>query len=206
MELVACEAGRRAVLAGGVGPCVHLRPHGGRQRVRRTHPWVETEPNKGEANLGRCMREAHVGCHGKAGAGTDRWAVYAANDGHGQRTDREELSVEVQHHAGVVRGRGLLSFMQEPHVATGRESTPRTSDHQRTQLRRWQLRQLRYRSLHSITHLHRHGVQAVWAVQCQHLHAALLVVVHAYCSAEFLYRHRAQARSLHRRQQSRRAG
>ena len=99
---MACEAGRRAVLAGGVGPCVqllqssqeavqrhalsilehvaadrqtdrqtdrqiigrasggHLRPHGGRQRVRRTHPWVEAETDKGEADLGGGMREAHL--------------------------------------------------------------------------------------------------------------------------------------------------
>ena len=60
MRLVACEAGRRAVLAGGVGPCVHLRPHGSRQRVRRTHPWVEAETDKGEADLGGGMREAHL--------------------------------------------------------------------------------------------------------------------------------------------------
>ena len=71
--------------------------------MRRTHPWVETEPNKGEANLGGGMREAHVCGHRKACAGADRWAVDAANDGHGQRADREEPSVEVQHHVGVVQ-------------------------------------------------------------------------------------------------------
>ena len=192
---------------------MHLRPHGGRQRVRRTHPWVETEPNKGEANLGGGMREAHVRGHRKACAGADRWAIDAANDGHGQRADREEPSVEVQHHVGVVSGRGLPPFVQETHVASGREGTARSGDHQRTQLRRRQLRQLRYRGLHSIAHLHRHGVQAVWAVQRQHLDSALLVILHAqrsaelaHRSAELLYmRHRAQASGLQRREQPGRA-
>ena len=185
---------------------MHLRPHGGRQRVRRTHPWVETEPNKGEANLGGGMREAHVCGHRKACAGADRWAVDAANDGHGQRADREEPSVEVQHHVGVVSGRGLPPFVQETHVASSREGAARTGDHQRTQLRRRQLQQLRYRGLHSIAHLHRHGVQAVWAVQRQHLDSALLVILHAHRSAELLYmRHRAQASGLQRREQPGRA-
>ena len=78
--------------------------------------------------------------------------------------------------------------MQEPHVPTGREGTARAGDNQRTELRRWQLTEFRHRSLHSITHLHSHGIQAAWPVQRQYLHAALCISIRldSYCCAESL--------------------